>query len=101
MNDYRVYCISILKRTKTMKKFYNHLWTNYKSREEQYCKTCDVMMNSNNLKGNCFSKHVKQLAKNELSKEGKAHFSHDRGMYYSSLDMSLKMEEITKRNSNE
>ena len=37
-------------------KFYNHLWTNYKRRDNQHCKKCGLVMASHNLKSNCKEK---------------------------------------------
>ncbi len=80
-----------------MKKFYNHLWTNYKSKEYQFCKTCDMVMNSKNLKSRCMSPHEKEQAKNELTKEGKIHYVVGRPPYHRSSSICLKVEEIRKR----
>lgn len=71
-----------------MKKFYNHMWTRYKNRD-QHCKRCDVCMNSSNLKGNCRSKEEDKQARHELRAEGNYNFS--------SVAIFLKVEEIRSR----
>ena len=79
-----------------MRKFYNHLWTNYKKRT-QHCKRCNLLMTTSELKGNCMSLNEKRMAQFELRWESKWYYTRRRGLYYNAIYEIIKVEEMRKR----